>query len=77
MSDQVSVTIAPVEGATVPMIVIGFSGNTFSQAIYKPVPDNPQETVAFADDIYKGIIEQSALAHKNFKAVAGTFSNGE
>lgn len=70
--NEISVTIAPVE-ADAPMIVIGFSGVNFSQAIYKPVPTDPQETIAFADALYKGIIEQSAVAVKNSKAVEGTF----
>lgn len=65
-------TVAPLPGADKPTIVIGFSSDEFSQAVYFQVSDDVQETVKFADMFYKAILEAAATAYKEYKHAEST-----
>lgn len=68
------ITIAAAsDQAKQPTIIIGFSSPEFSQAVTLPVSVDPLKVVAFADNIYKGIVDAAAEAVKAHKAVTGTF----
>lgn len=62
------------------IVVFGFSSDEFSQAVYMQVPDDVQQCIAYADELYKNFIQACAdavKAKKNAQAVKGTFRNNE
>lgn len=59
-----------------PIIVFGFTSEEFSQCVYLEVPEDPQECVKYADELYRNFIEACAMAvkvNKSGKAIRSTF----
>lgn len=59
-----------------PVIVFGFTSEEFSQCVYMKVPEDPQQCLAYADELYRNFIEACATAvktHKSAKSVRSTF----
>lgn len=66
MSDiQVHMMPKPIaDGDTGPQVVIGFTNEKFSHAVYLDAPQNAADAVQVADAFYKGYLEAAGAAVK-------------
>lgn len=50
------------DGDKGPQIIIGFTSESFSQAVFLDAPKDPQDAVKAADALYKGYLEACGFA---------------
>jgi hypothetical protein len=58
------------EGDKGPQIIIGFTSESFSQAVFLDAPSDPQDAVKAADALYKGYLDACATAVKEWNTKA-------
>jgi hypothetical protein len=73
-----NLTIAPHPTSDSPTVIIGFSNEMFSQAVYITVSSDPIDNVKFADEFYAAYLKAAGEAVKRHRSLSsGTFSNGK
>lgn len=63
----IELTVDHVPGAPRPTIVVGFSSDQFSQAVYLSVDENPLNCVEMANNLAQSFIDACGRAVKEFK----------
>lgn len=77
---SIQVVVDHVENAPRPTILMGFSSDTFSQAVFLSVDEDPLKCVEMANDLAKQFVDacgRAVTSWKNSNAIPDTFKSNE